>query len=168
MDSEKNFDWNKHLRECLDSTVIAVLATREVDGVWAAPVYFSYDQKFNIYFISSKETRHMKDIAKDPKVAVAIFAPPAVSGVFQIALQIEGKAFEVPDRDIEKVYEGRSIRMDRDRQWVPNPREGHFVKEHGGVFMMIKPSMISYVDTRFFGGNSKKVPLQDIIKKNGA
>lgn len=159
MKQETDFEWEKHLRECLDSTLIAVLATREDSGVWASPVYFCYDGKFNFYFISPKETRHMKDIKKDDRVALTVISPASITGISQIGVQLEGIASEVPDKEIEEVYRIRSARMTGDRQWVPESQEGHFVKEHGGVFMRIKPISINYVDTRFFGGNSKVVPL---------
>lgn len=162
MQDEKDFDWEKHVKECLDSTLVAILATKDGKNIWATPVYFSYDEKLNFYFISPEYTRHMKDIKKDPNVALAIITPSSTSGVFQIGLQIEGKANEVPDREIEKVYATRSVRLSGEKSWVPMPTEGHFVKEHGGIFMRVVPSNVNYIDTRYFGGNSKRVPLGKI------
>jgi len=164
MKNEKNMDWSKLVRECLDSTAMAVLATREESGVWATPIYFSYDKEFNLYFISPAETRHMKDIKRDQHVAVAIFMPSSASGIHQVGLQMDGKATMVPDKQIEDIYALRAKRMNRDIDWVPVPMEGHFVKEHGGVFMKITPTSINYVDTRYFGGNSKRIPLEKISK----
>lgn len=164
MASYKDFDWKTSIKECLDSTLVGVLATKSRGNVWATPIYFSYDDTFNLYFISPKEARHMHDIEENPLVALAIVTPNSVSGIYQIALQIEGMASEVPDKDIEKVYERRSMRMAGDNSWVPMPVEGHFVKEHGGVFMKIAPKSMNYMDTRYFGGNSKKVPMDKLLK----
>lgn len=166
MQDEKNFKWTEQIRECLDSTLVAVLATRGEDGVWATPIYFSYDEKFNFYFISPMSTRHMLDIKTNPRVALAIISPASHTGVNQIGVQIEGRAEEVPDKDIETVYETRSRRIAGDSEWAPMPEEGHFVKEHGGVFMKIVVDSMNYVDTRFFGGNSKIVPLAKLRSRN--
>lgn len=162
MSGVKEPEWSALIRECLDSTTIAVLATNS-GSVWAAPLYFSYDDKFNIYFISPESTRHMKDIAKDPRVALVVFMPVSAAGVYQIGVQIEGRASEVPDKDIEYVYSIRTKRMNGDISWAPEPKEGHFVKEHGGVFMKVEPTSVNYVDTRHFGGSSVKVPIPKLL-----
>ena len=165
MQDETKFEWARHVKECLDSTLLAILATRGNDSVWATPVYFSYDDDFNIYFISPRSTRHMQDIKEDARVSIAIITPASTSGTSQVGVQVEGEAVEVPDKEIEKVYKDRSIRMNQDSNWVPMPSEGHFVKEHGGVFMKVVPTSMNYINTNFFGGNSKKVPLAKLTGK---
>ncbi len=163
MVNEKKSEWEKLVRECLDSTTIASVATQDVGGVWVTSVYFSYDGKFNIYFISPAATRHMKAIKSNPKVAISMFTPQSAAGTYQIGLQIEGTATIVPDEEIEEVYSIRTKRLAADNHWVPQPNEGHFVKDHGGVFVKVIPSSMLYINTRLFGGNSKKVPLGDIV-----
>ena len=106
----------------------------------------------------------MKAIKSNSKVAAAVFNPQSAVGTYQIGLQIEGTATIVPDEEIEEVYAIRSKRLSADSNWVPQPNEGHFVKDHGGVFVKVIPSSMLYVNTRLFGGNSKKVPLGDIVK----
>lgn len=39
---------------------------------WAASVYFLIDKDLNLYFLSSPDTRHCKNIAKNPKVSVTV------------------------------------------------------------------------------------------------
>lgn len=39
---------------------------------WIAPVFYTYDDELNLYFLSSPETLHSKQIAKNKEVAVAI------------------------------------------------------------------------------------------------
>ncbi|MDE1767941.1 MAG: pyridoxamine 5'-phosphate oxidase family protein [Candidatus Micrarchaeota archaeon] len=165
--SDKDFEWVKYLKECLDSTLVGVLATAGGNGAWVTPVYFSYDDRFNFYFISSPGTRHMIDIEKDDRVALAIVSHPSVAGIHQIGMQLSGRASEVSDKEIESVYALRSKRMAFDQSWVPLPNGGHYVKEHGGIFMRISPVAINYFDSRFFGGESKKVPLDKIGGKKG-
>jgi len=40
--------------------------------LWIATVYYTFDDKLNIYFLSSSATLHAKQIMKNPSVAVAI------------------------------------------------------------------------------------------------
>lgn len=48
------------------------LATSGEKGIWAATVYYAYDEKFNLYFFSNPETVHCLNIAVNPQVAVTI------------------------------------------------------------------------------------------------
>src|SRR5690349_13315806 len=71
--SVKDFDWKKYLNECLSSTQYCALGTVDEKGVWVNPVYFAWDDKFNLYFISQMSSRHMQNIQKDPRVSIAIY-----------------------------------------------------------------------------------------------
>jgi len=39
---------------------------------WAAPVYFLFDDDFNLFFVSNPKTKHCKNIEKNPKVSITI------------------------------------------------------------------------------------------------
>src|SRR5579863_7942884 len=100
----------RRVKDCLESTYVAVLATSEGDeGVWATPIYFIYDDRLNFYFMSESKTRHIKDIVEYPGVSLAIVMPSNNSLGFKVGIQIEGKAEVVPDEDIEDVYKNRSV-----------------------------------------------------------
>jgi len=45
------------------------LATVSDNKPWVCEVHFSYDNDLNIYFVSSAQTRHAQEIAKNPYVA---------------------------------------------------------------------------------------------------
>ncbi len=49
----------------MNSTFYCTLATHEKGNPWVAPVAFAYDNNFNIYFVSSQSSRHMKDISRN-------------------------------------------------------------------------------------------------------
>ncbi len=162
--SKERIEWKELIKSCLDSTLVGVLATRDGSDAWATPVYFSYDEKFNLYFISPRDTRHMRNIKSHPSVAIAVVTPQSLSGIHQVGVQIEGAASEVPDKDIERVYRTRAKRMSPGQEYVHIRSEGHFVKEYGGVFMCITPKSIFYIDTRTFGGSPKSVPLDALFE----
>lgn len=39
---------------------------------WAAPVYYLFDEDFNLYFVSNPKTKHCINISKNPKVSITI------------------------------------------------------------------------------------------------
>lgn len=70
----EDFDWKKHLLDCLQSTDYCSVATVDKEsGVWVNPVYFAWDDEFNFYFISLMKSRHMQNITKDSRVSLAIY-----------------------------------------------------------------------------------------------
>lgn len=112
--NKKDFDWKKYLIDCLSSTDYCAIATVDSKGVWVNPVYFAWDSNFNFYFISQPHVRHMKNIKKNPNVAVAIYATNQ-AGDFIKGIQLEGKAhvIDTDDKDDEffdayKTYYTRS------------------------------------------------------------
>ena len=61
---------------------------------WASPVYYSYDKNYTFYFVSPKNSLHVKYLRKNSKVAFAIFdshQKPRTG----VGLQIEGICSEV-------------------------------------------------------------------------
>ena len=164
MPAKKGIEWNTLIRECLDSTTVAVLATSNGSDVWAVPVYFSYDDSFNIYFISSGDTRHMEDIMTHPEVSVAIVMPHR-PGMHQVFVQVNGIATEVPEEDIEEVYAMRNRKLAYRGMHSGMEHEGHFVRQHGGIFMRISPRMMRYMNTEIFGSSPEIVPIADIAGK---
>ena len=67
------------------------LATSPDRQPWAATVFYASDPGFNLYFVSDHRTRHARDMAANPRVALAIGADAGhwheVRG-----LQVEGEA----------------------------------------------------------------------------
>lgn len=164
MQEDNYLDLVTHIRECLDSTFVGVLATAEKDGAWATPIYFIYDQEFNLYFMSDSKARHIIDIGKVANVSVAVFMPTADSQGFKVGIQIEGVATKVPDQDIEEVYVRRSMRLTGSKTWNHESNGGHFIADTGGVFIKIATKSMNYTDRRFFGGDSKKISMNKLIE----
>lgn len=165
MPDDNYLEWARHIKDCLESTYIAVLATSEEnDGVWATPIYFTYDDRFNFYFMSDSKTRHIKDIENHSGVSLAIFMPSNDSLGFKVGIQIEGRAEAVPDEEIEDVYMNRSTRLTGAKNWNKDSKGGHFIKESGGTFIKIVPLSINYIDKRYFSGDSKKLSIKKLIE----
>lgn len=57
----------------LKENMYMTLATTNGSMPWASPVFYCMDEKFNLYFISLPDSRHVKNFDQTPLVAFAIF-----------------------------------------------------------------------------------------------
>lgn len=55
----------------LEAHNVMTLATSGPEGAWAAAVFYA-SRDFALYFVSSPQSRHARDIAREPRVAAAI------------------------------------------------------------------------------------------------
>ena len=162
--TDQIINWNDLIEECLRATPFGCLATSGHEGVWANPVYFSWDQKGNLYFTSMLKTQHMQNIKSSPDVSFAIFkTEPDANGDVK-GLQIKGSA-EILSREDDihnafSYYFGR-IYPDLKPQYgdkIDNPyaydAEWHLTK--------IAPDKIFIFDTRFFGEERTATPYPNI------
>lgn len=79
---------------------VATLATNGTEGPWAAAVFY-VNEGDTLYFLSSPESRHSRNLAQNPRVALTIQEDYhdwlEIKGV-----QIEGVATEISGADEEK------------------------------------------------------------------
>jgi uncharacterized protein YhbP (UPF0306 family) len=78
-----------HIKKFLESHFQMVVATND-RFPWICTVYYSIDSDLNIYFLTGPSTIHGKQIAKNPKVAVAIADAPQTPTSKKKGLQIYG------------------------------------------------------------------------------
>lgn len=57
------------IRDYIGQIIHLSLATVKNDRPWVCEVHFSYDQELNLYFVSSRNTRHAQELAANPYVA---------------------------------------------------------------------------------------------------
>ena len=85
-------------QQILDSNLYLTIAVADEHGEpWIANLYYAVTDDGTFYWYSSKETRHSKLIAKNPKVALSIFDSTA-TGDDVDALYIQADAYEVTDK----------------------------------------------------------------------
>jgi uncharacterized protein YhbP (UPF0306 family) len=90
--TEKNFLEVKNL---LSPSTLALATVGEGGTPHVAPVYFTNDDRLNLYFFSDPLSQHGIDLARDGRAAVAIY--PEVSGWQEIrGLQLRGEARPMP------------------------------------------------------------------------
>ena len=62
------------MNDLLKASPYMVLATADADGVpWASPVWFATDDGRAFYWVSDPDTRHSRNIAVRPEIAIVIF-----------------------------------------------------------------------------------------------
>lgn len=156
--TKKNFNWRKHLLECMKSTDYCCIATVDTKSVWSNPVYFAWDDEFNLYFISQMRSRHMQNLSKNPKIAVSIYKTEQKGNV--VGIQLEGTAKILSEDDDKKeiqhaydTYYGRAGR---------GPDVEGYINKPIWLYVKITPEQIFYFDTRFFEEEKQEVPMDKL------
>ena len=136
------------------STDYCSLATVDDKGVWSNPVYFAWDEKFNLYFISQMHSRHMQNIKKNSRIAVSIYKTEQKGNVFGIQLEGDAKIiYEDGDKEeIRKAYDTYYCRAGH------GPDAQVYINNPTWLYVKIVPEHIYYFDTRFFGEERQEVP----------
>jgi nitroimidazol reductase NimA-like FMN-containing flavoprotein (pyridoxamine 5'-phosphate oxidase superfamily) len=87
------------------------LATADAAGEpWASPVWYATDDGYTFLWASSPETRHSRNLAERPRVAIVIFDSHATRGEGN-ALYLSAVARELTDDEVEpslELYSRRS------------------------------------------------------------
>lgn len=94
----------------LDEVVVMNVATVSGEQPWCATVLFAADNAHEIFWLSSPDARHSKEIAANDRVAVTI-APPYQYGQAWQGLQIEGTVKEVAPEETEEQFQAYAERF---------------------------------------------------------
>src|SRR3989338_3060284 len=128
-----------HILTFLSKNRLMSLATSANNIPWATTVFFAYDNNCNILFYSREDTKHCRDIAKNPSVAITFNQftgkPNSIKG-----LQITGRAAKVPKKELPRRYKIYRARYG----WAENFKSDH-------VLYIITPREIHYIDQELFG-----------------
>lgn len=141
-------DMRPVLRDFLNEQSTMALATAgEKDGrPQVAPLFFASDDDFNLYWISSPDSRHSRNIADWNDVAATIYAHTwewaGIKGV-----QIEGDALPVTDEDGERQ---RALALYKAKFPFVNDRFEPLMDQ--SVIYVLRPRWIRWLDNaRRFG-----------------
>lgn len=57
----------------IENNTTMIIATANADGKpWISPVFFSYDDQFNLYWVSDKKAQHSASVRTRPQVGIVI------------------------------------------------------------------------------------------------
>jgi uncharacterized protein YhbP (UPF0306 family) len=156
-------DWKAMITDCFSSTYFMALSTHGDDGLWCNPVYFAWDDNFNLYFISELDCRHMRNIQSSSQVACAIFPTNQDNDVFGAYLRGHAEIIFKDHKDwgfADKTYYDR-VYPD-DPNWELRNAPTCYRQKDSWHLVKIILDELSYFDTRYFDENRVDIPLDKI------
>ena len=106
-------------RRLVDANSYLTLATADASGrPWVSPVWFAPDGDDGFLWVSAPETRHSRNVAARPEVAIVIFDSTVPVGAAE-ALYVEAVAEELCGDALEEAIETYSRRSQQSgaRAW---------------------------------------------------
>jgi len=87
----------KEAKEIISNNIYMTIATASLEGdPWISPVFFAYDDTYNLYWVSDKNSRHSKLLRENRRVAIVIFDSSAPEGEGD-GVYFEAQAVELND-----------------------------------------------------------------------
>lgn len=107
----------KEAKKIIQNNNYMTISTCDKKGnPWISPVAFAYDSKYNLYWASEKSAKHSTLIEKNSNVAVVIFDSSVPEGTGN-GVYFIGKAFEVHEKELEKVIKILCARKKKDSEY---------------------------------------------------
>lgn len=101
---------NNLTKEIIENNEYLSLATvDEIGKPWICILAYSFDEKYNFYFLSFQTSKHAEHIKNNGNVSFSIFDSRQLFG-YGVGLQIEGRVKEVDSRELshaEEIYMNR-------------------------------------------------------------
>ena len=95
-------DHAKGAKQIIENNIYMTIATATKDGKpWVSPVFFAYDDKYNLYWVSNKAALHSKLIRDNGRVAIVIFDSSAPEGEAD-GVYVEANAKELTNTSEQK------------------------------------------------------------------
>jgi pyridoxine/pyridoxamine 5'-phosphate oxidase len=113
-------------RSVIDANRYMALGTADVKGhPWVTPVWFASEDYRNFHWVSSPDAKHSRNLAAEPRVAIAIFDSSVPVGGAQ-AVYMKGVAEELTGVELERSIEvfDRVSRLDHDRAYALDDVQG--------------------------------------------
>lgn len=95
---DQKINIEKTIREYLPQIIHMSLGTYADNKPWVCEVHFAYDDDLNLYFASSKNSRHATEIHQNPKVAGNIVTQHFLNQKTR-CVSFEGTAEQIEDID---------------------------------------------------------------------
>jgi nitroimidazol reductase NimA-like FMN-containing flavoprotein (pyridoxamine 5'-phosphate oxidase superfamily) len=102
-------------RKIIHDNIYMTIATATVQGEpWIFPVFFAYDDRYHLYWVSNKDSRHSSLIRSNPYVAIVIFDSRAPEGDGD-GVYFEAVVHELEEEvDIEKAIKTLNNRVTKE------------------------------------------------------
>lgn len=118
----------KLIKEYLEKARLLQVATTKNSQPWTCTVYFAFDEKLNLYWISSPDRRHSREIRNNKKVSGTVVLPHTpgddVRGIQFQGVAQELKTKKEAETGLNCYAERYGMKKDRVRS-ILNHQDGH-------------------------------------------
>ena len=123
--ADGNDDLAASVAEILDANRYMTLATTEPDGrPRVSPVYFTHDACRTLYWVSSPDAQHSKNLTARPSVAIVVYDSTRDPGTTQ-AVYLAATAHEVPAEELDAACAAAFRKLGRGaRAFTPSELSG--------------------------------------------
>jgi nitroimidazol reductase NimA-like FMN-containing flavoprotein (pyridoxamine 5'-phosphate oxidase superfamily) len=100
-------DNTQKVKEIIEKNLYITMATYDYKArkPWVTPLYSAYDENYNFFWASGRQTQHSQNISANNEVAIVIFDSTIPEGAGE-GVYIEAVAFELnKDEEIEHALE---------------------------------------------------------------
>jgi hypothetical protein len=107
-DAAGGIDLVDRVRNVIDANAYMVLGTADASGrPWVSPVFYAADEYRDLYWISSPDVTHSRNIAVRPDVSIVIFDSRAAVGTGAAgAVYMAANATEIPQAELDETLAG--------------------------------------------------------------
>src|SRR3989344_3594293 len=151
---DKEIDLRNLIEEILYGSREMVLATCSNNIPWASVLVFGHDTDLNLYWISFENTRHSKEIEKNPNAAATITKEPTGGGQDK-GLQVQGLARELTEEEI--LGAAKEYFAKRGTPKMPKTLEDANTLAEGRSWYVLKPTKIKVLYGPLFGYETKEL-----------
>lgn len=135
-------DAKETAKKIIEENIYCTIATSSLEGKpWISPVFFAYDDRYNIYWVSNKDALHSQNIKLNPSIAIVFFNSKAPEGEGD-GVYFEANAQELShDTEIDQAIMLFNSRVTKDEFRIKNKDK----VTNSGVWRIYKatPIMIS-------------------------
>jgi uncharacterized protein YhbP (UPF0306 family) len=147
------------VRSYLEAHTVVTLAVGDAEGPWAAAVFYA-SEGFDLYFVSSTETRHGAALLSDPRCGATIQNHPAAFDEIR-GVQLAGLATLVPEQEVDAVFARYAAKFPFVRG-LYRPEEQAFViagRRVEAPFWRLRPTDVYWIDNRYGFGRRRRIRL---------
>jgi len=109
-----SMDKFRQAEKILSENIYCCIATTSKAGSpWNTPVFYSYDQKLNLYWASAIDSMHSQNLKENPSAFIVIYNSSAAPRT-ATALYLQGQVNTVADHHLDEIVQRHFKRVNED------------------------------------------------------
>lgn len=146
-------DLHTLIKDYLQNVKLMQLATSIDNKPWVCTLHFYADEDLNIYWISTPERRHSKEIKHNPHVAATMLVhEDSQEEKYIVGISLEGTAEQIDTEEAKKISDNFTRKLKKDPTFIKDILEG----KNPHKFYRLTPTNIVIFDTKNFPDNPRQ------------